>query len=48
VDMATHGRVAAVALVPAGSALPFQQAAGRVSFVVPRLRGHQMVEVSYG
>ena len=48
VDMATHGRVAAVTLVPAGSALPFQQAAGRVSFVVPRLRGHQMVEVSYG
>jgi len=47
VDLAPQGTVAAVTLVPEGEALSFTQADGRLHFTVPRVRGHQMVEVRY-
>jgi hypothetical protein len=39
--------VKGVALVPSGDVLPFETVNGRVEFAVPRLDGHQMVEVSF-
>lgn len=47
VDLAASGPVAAVRLVPERTVLPHEQVAGRVSFTVPRGRGHQMVEIAY-
>jgi len=38
--------VRSVRCVPEGAALPFVQQGGRVEFVVPRVVGHQMVEVA--
>ena len=40
-------RATSVRLVPSGDELAFEQSAGRVDFVVPRLRGNQMVEIAY-
>ena len=45
VSIETQGQVRAVTLVPDGTALAFEVAAGRVSFTVPTVRGHQMVEI---
>ena len=45
VSVETSGPVTAVRTVPEGTALPFQTAEGRVSFTVPALRGHAMVEI---
>jgi len=39
--------VRAVRTVPEEEPLPFQQFAGRVAFAVPRVTGHQMVEVQF-
>ena len=39
--------VRSVTCVPAGAALPFEQMEGRVSFVLPVLNGHQMVEIAF-
>lgn len=39
--------VAGVTLVPQGTALPFEIEGHRASFVVPRVDGHQMVEIGY-
>jgi hypothetical protein len=48
VDLAVTGAVTGVRLVPEGTVLAHQVAAGRVTFTVPTLHGHQMVEVTYG
>lgn len=47
VDVESHGTVTAVRTVPEMGALPFVQDGGRVQFTVPRVRGHQMVEIAY-
>jgi hypothetical protein len=47
VSVATAGKVKAVKLVPTGKALAFTVKSGRVSFVVPELTGHQVVELAY-
>lgn len=39
--------MAAVTLVPQNTALPFEMEGHRASFVVPRVDGHQMVEIAY-
>jgi len=46
VDLAADAMVGSVTLVPEGTALPFQRDNGRLRFTVPRLRGHQMVEIA--
>jgi hypothetical protein len=47
VDLAPKGAVAAVRLVPEGTTLPHDLKDGRLTFTVPQVRGHQMVEVTY-
>jgi hypothetical protein len=47
VSLAVPRPVAAVTLVPEMTALDVVQSDGRITFRVPRLRGHQMVEVTY-
>jgi hypothetical protein len=41
-----EGRVQAVKLVPQGVPLEFEEAGDRVEFVIPRVDGHQMVEIA--
>ena len=36
-----------VRCVPDGAALPFTVASGRTEFTLPRLEGHQMIELAY-
>ncbi|EAR51147.1 hypothetical protein OG2516_18295 [Oceanicola granulosus HTCC2516] len=49
VTVAADGPVAGVRLVPEGQALEFEDAGeGRVRFTVPRVHGHQMVEIARG
>jgi len=48
VSLRVERPVTAVRLAPQGDALPFQQAGGRVEFVVPRVVGHQMVALAFG
>ncbi len=38
--------VAAVALAPQGAALPFTAEGNQADFVIPQIRGHQMVEIA--
>ena len=40
-------RVRSVATAPEGTRLAFAEKAGRVSFTLPRLLGHQMVAVAF-
>lgn len=47
VDLAAQGPIAGVNLVPEGTAVDYRVDDGRVSFTVPQVRGHQMVEVAY-
>jgi hypothetical protein len=47
VDVAPTGKAKSVKLVPSGKKLDFTEKGGRVSFVVPRLTGHEMVEIAY-
>ena len=42
------GPVAVVRCVPDGETLAFSEAMGRLSFTVPKLEGHQIVEVALG
>lgn len=46
-SVAIAAEVASVRLVPQDRALTFRQDQDRVSFVVPEVRGHQMVEIAY-
>lgn len=39
--------VSGVYVVPDGQALDFQSGSGVISFTVPEVRGHQMVEIAY-
>jgi hypothetical protein len=47
VSVAADGKVRSVKLAPSGDALAFTQKTGRVSFTVPKLTGHQVVEIAY-
>ena len=47
VSVAARAPVRAVTLVPEGDVLDHCMDAGRVHFTVPRLHGHQMVEIAY-
>ncbi len=47
VTVAVDNPVAAVQLVPENEDIAFEQADGTVTFTVPKLRGHQMVEITY-
>ena len=47
VSLAASGPVAKVQLVPAGTRLAHVASPDRISFTVPVVRGHQMVEVVY-
>jgi len=47
VSVTVRGKAKAVRLVPEGKGLKFQQKAGRVSFTVPELTGHRVVEIAY-
>ena len=47
VSIRAEGKVRSVKEVPAGKPLKFNQAAGRVSFKLPALKGHAMVEIAY-
>ncbi len=47
VDLESHGTVAEVRTVPELKVLPFIADGGRVQFTVPKVRGHQMVEITY-
>ncbi len=40
--------VKAVTLVPQNEALPFKSVANRLAFTLPRLRGHQMLALTFG
>ena len=46
VSVAVPGKAEAVLLVPAGEAVDFEQAGGRVGFTVPKVDGHCMVEIA--
>lgn len=48
VSVQAEGPVTGVTLAPQGEALPFEQRAGRVAFVVPEIRGRQMVAIHMG
>ena len=47
VSVRTPRRVQAVATVPDGAVLKFSQRRGRVEFVLPELRGHQMISLTF-
>ena len=47
VSLGVDAPVKAVKLVPEGTDLAFGKEGGRIAFTVPRVRGHQMVEVQY-
>ena len=49
VEVAVHApqSVANVTIVPEGDGLAFEQAKDTVRFTVPKVRGHQMVEIKY-
>jgi hypothetical protein len=47
VSVLARGKVRAVQLVPAGSALPFVESDSRVDFEIPEFTGHQIIEISY-
>ncbi len=47
VSVAASDPVKTVRLVPEGADLAFEQKDGRVSFTVPELTGHQMVEIAH-
>jgi hypothetical protein len=47
VSVRVPGEVTAVACVPEGRALAYEQRGNRVEFVVSELVGHQMVEISF-
>ena len=47
VDVESHGAVTLVRTVPEMESLAFSQDGGRVRFTVPKVRGHQMVEITF-
>ena len=47
VSVAPRAKVKAVKAVPSGRTIPFTERDGRVEFTVPRLTGHEMVEIAY-
>lgn len=48
VELTATGPARSIKLVPEGLAMPFEQSANNITFTVPCVRGHQMVEVNYG
>ena len=47
VSVCTDSGIKRVKLVPAGDALEFGAVDGRIEFTVPKVNGHQMIELSY-
>ncbi len=47
VSVCTDNAIQSVTLVPAGDALEFGAVDGRIEFTVPKVNGHQMIELSY-
>ena len=47
VSVCTDNAIGSVTLVPAGDALEFGAVDGRIEFTVPKVNGHQMIELSY-
>jgi hypothetical protein len=47
VSVAPRAKVKAVKAVPSGKAIAFTERDGRIEFTVPRLTGHEMVEIAY-
>ena len=47
VSVAASRKAKAVSLVPEGKSLDFTQKKGRVSFTVPEITGHQMIEIKH-
>ena len=48
VSISAERTATSVTAVPAGESLDFEQVEGRVSFRLPKLNGHQMVELRFG
>ncbi len=48
VSLKLPGQVAGVRCVPDGVTLPFDEAKGRLNFTVPKVEGHQIVEIALG
>jgi hypothetical protein len=48
VTVKVAGTVKSVALAPQGESIPFETQDGRVTFTVPEVLGHQMVEIALG
>ena len=48
VSVKLPGPVAGVRCVPDGETLTFREAKGRLNFTVPKLDGHQIVEIARG
>ncbi|MDA0747602.1 MAG: beta-galactosidase trimerization domain-containing protein [bacterium] len=48
ISVRTSRRVSSVICVPTGDALEFEENSGRVLFRLPKLDGHQMVEIQFG
>ena len=46
VSVAIPAPVKGVRIVPEGAAIPFAQTGGRVSFIVPKVEGHCMIEIA--
>lgn len=47
VSLECRGKASGVVSVPDGASIPFDAEQDRVKFVVPRLLGHQMIEIRY-
>lgn len=47
IEVAVAQNVKQVSCVPSGTALPFEQTNGVLRFTLPKLHGHEMVEISY-
>lgn len=47
VSLRVQGEVASVRVVPDGAALPFERVGDKISFTVPKICCHTMIEISY-
>ncbi len=47
ISLATANSVESVRAVPSGEPLSFSNADGRLTFILPRLTGHQMIEIQF-
>ena len=47
VEISTNQRIKKVLAVPEGTPIPFKQTSNKLGFVLPKLGGHQMIELTY-